>query len=221
MAMANLQSVVLWSAVAFAVYCALILLARSARLVGRRRMSRRRWEERLQHQPERHVTPSVFLEQPAAAPIRSGPADASEQLRHVMGAEFARRRVMNRGEYRVFRVVELELASNWSGYRVLSQTALGEVIESPDRDAHAAINSKRADVLVIDPGGYPVVALEVQGKAHHGNDAAARDAVKKEALRKAGVGYVEVLDFHTETDITRLLRETLNRMIAERSRSAA
>jgi very-short-patch-repair endonuclease len=138
-----------------------------------------------------------------------------------MNADFERKRVMNRGEYRVFRIIELEIDSNWRGYRVLSQTALGEVIGSADREAHGAINSKRADVMVIDAGGYPVLAVEVQGKGHFGADAAARDAVKKEALRKAGVAYLEIMDYHTDADIARVLRETMNRTVPGRAQPAA
>ena len=40
-------------------------------------------------------------------------------------------------------------------------------------------------------------ALEYQGAGHHQGTAAARDAVKKEALRKAGIGYHEVVAGHT------------------------
>ena len=36
-------------------------------------------------------------------------------------------------------------------------------------------------------------AIEYQGGGHHQGTAAARDAVKKEALRRAGIGYVEVV----------------------------
>ncbi len=36
------------------------------------------------------------------------------------------------------------------------------------------------------------MAIEYQGQGHHQGAAAARDAVKKEALRRAGVGYGEV-----------------------------
>lgn len=216
MASANLQAVILWSAVAFAVYCALILLARSARLIGRRRTRGRRRQAPIEKAVERDISPSMFLEPPAAAPPE-GPADASAQLRHVMDAEFTRKRVMSRGEYRVFRIIEVEVDANWRGYRVFSQTVLGEVIESTDGAAHSAINAKRVDALVIDAAGYPVLAVEVQGKGHYQGQAAARDAVKKEALRKAGVAYLEVMDYHTEGDITHLVRETLNRTVPERA----
>ena len=52
-------------------------------------------------------------------------------------------------------------------------------------------------------------ALEYQGTGHHQGSAAARDAVKKEALRKAGVGYHEVVAGHTTPKELRLLVEKL------------
>jgi hypothetical protein len=40
--------------------------------------------------------------------------------------------------------------------------------------------------------GDPIAAIEYQGHGHYRGTAAARDAVKKEALRKAGVRYIEL-----------------------------
>jgi len=55
-----------------------------------------------------------------------------------------------------------------------------------------------------------VHALEYQGSGHHtGASAAARDAVKKEALRKAGIGYHEVVAGHTTPSELRALVEKL------------
>lgn len=50
-----------------------------------------------------------------------------------------------------------------------------------------------------------------QGTGHHqaGGAAAARDAVKKEALRKAGIGYHEVVAGHTTPGELRALVERL------------
>lgn len=45
--------------------------------------------------------------------------------------------------------------------------------------------------------------IEYQGEGHHQSAAAARDAVKKEALRRAGVGYIEVTPQHTAADLAR------------------
>lgn len=147
--------------------------------------------------------------------------DSADQLRAVMGAEFARSKVMGLAEYRAFYAVEQEVRIQRPSYRVFAQTALGEVIRSTDRNAHSAINSKRVDVLVIDRAGYPVLAVEYQGRGHFRGDAAARDAVKKEALRKAGVAYVEVFEFTSEEEVRRVVREALERAAAGSSEAAA
>lgn len=146
-----------------------------------------------------------------SAPRSHDPADPSDQLRAVMAAQFTARKVMRLGEYRVFRLVEKLVQNHRGGFRVFAQTSLGEIIESKDRIAHSAINSKRVDMLVIGPNGLPMVAIEYQGNGHHQSEAAARDAVKKEALRKAGVQYLEIMEFHRDEDVTRLVREALER----------
>jgi Protein of unknown function (DUF2726) len=60
------------------------------------------------------------------------------------------------------------------------------------RGPTAPINSKRVDLLIVSRRGEPIVAIEYQGHGHYQGTAAARDAVKKEALRKAGVRYIAV-----------------------------
>jgi hypothetical protein len=135
--------------------------------------------------------------------------DSSNQLRYVMQAEFAAKKVMSLAEYRVFKATEDEIRANYRGFRVFSQTSLGEILSSSDGRAFSSINSKRVDVLVLAPGGLPVVAIEFQGQGHYQGDAAARDAVKKEALRKAGVKYVEIFDNHSDADIRRLVVEAM------------
>ena len=60
------------------------------------------------------------------------------------------------------------------------------------RDAYASINSKRLDFALISKTGYIDLAVENQGTGHHQGKAFARDAVKKEALRRAGVPVLEV-----------------------------
>jgi hypothetical protein len=87
----------------------------------------------------------------------------------------------------------------------MAQVSLGEVLSSPDDRARAAINSKRVDILIISSHGLPLAAIEHQGNGHYQGSAAARDAVKKEALRKASVRYIEVTDEHCKEDIAREL----------------
>jgi hypothetical protein len=141
--------------------------------------------------------------------------DTSNQLRLVMAASFHRKKVMNRAEYRVFKAVEEQVRLRNAGYRVLSQTSLGEIIGSPDTRAFNCINSKRVDILVMSPFGDPVAAVEYQGGEHYQGDAAARDAVKREALRKADVAYIEIFEAHAADDIKRLIDDVLVRAEAQ------
>jgi hypothetical protein len=53
--------------------------------------------------------------------------------------------------------------------------------------------------------------MEYQGAGHYQGDAAARDAIKREALRRAGVAYVEAFDSDGPEDVRRKVREVLAR----------
>ena len=144
--------------------------------------------------------------------------DSSNQLRFVMAADFERKKVMGRSEYDVFAIVEAE-ARAFRGHRVFAQTSLGEILTSEDNRAFRCINSKRVDILVVAWNGYPVLAVEYQGGGHYQNDAAARDAVKKAALRKAGVAYLEASKLHSADEIRGSVRSALGRAAISASRS--
>lgn len=135
--------------------------------------------------------------------------DVGEQLHAVMEGTFKRRRVMNRAEYRVFKIIEDDVSAAGTGHRVFAQTSLGEVLQSADSNAFHSINAKRVDILIVDCAGWPVVAVEYQGGRHYQGTAAARDAIKKEALRKAGVRYVEIVPDDSDDQIRFRVREQL------------
>ena len=76
----------------------------------------------------------------------------------------------------------------------------------------ARFNRQQGSLLVLTAlraQGRARHALEYQGSGHHQGSAAARDAVKKEALRKAGIGYHEVVAGHTTPKELRALVEKL------------
>jgi hypothetical protein len=139
-----------------------------------------------------------------AGPVSRMP-DAAEQLRTVMGASFKPKKFLNRGETRVFTALEPILAEVAPGWRVMAQVSLGEVLDADSVDAFNTINAKRVDFLLLDPQMRPRHAIEYQGQGHHQGPAAARDAVKKEALRRAGIGFVEVLHGDTPSDLRRVV----------------
>jgi hypothetical protein len=118
------------------------------------------------------------------------PVDGAEQLRAVMAGRFEKQRLLNAGEYRVFKTIEDCVESHRRGYRVFAQANLGEILDSRDEQAFRAINSKRVDILIVDQGSWPVLAVEFQGGGHYQGTAAIRDAVKKLncACRSASAG---------------------------------
>ena len=136
-------------------------------------------------------------------------ASASEQLRRVMVADFKSRALLNRPEAQVFKALDAAVIARNPTWQVMAQVSLGEFLSSPDRSAYAAVNSKRVDFALMDADCRVRHALEYQGNGHHQGSAAARDAVKKEALRKAGIGYHEVVAGHTTPAELRRLIEKL------------
>ena len=134
--------------------------------------------------------------------------DAADQLRTVMKADFKAQPLLNKSEARLFRAMDklvIELAP--PGWQVMAQVSLGEILSSKDEDAYLCINSKRVDLLIVDEECRPLHAIEYQGGAHFkgAHATAARDAVKKEALRRAGIGYVEVVAGDTPAELRRVV----------------
>lgn len=135
--------------------------------------------------------------------------DAADQLRIVMSASFAARPLLNQSETRVFEELCQIVQRCKPGWPVMAQVSLGEILRSKDSEAYSCINSKRVDMLLIDEDCRPRHAIEYHGGGHYQGTAAARDAVKKEALRRAGIGYHEVVAGQTTPGELRQLIETL------------
>lgn len=176
----------------FAIVAGAILLgARMER--WRARSAARAWrEKRGASWRPRIVRPDIggLRRTEGAGPLR--PFDSAEQLRCVMGARFDKRPLLSRSEARVFFAAERAVREAGLGWRVMAQVCLGEILRCTDERAFAAVNSKRVDMLIVTGSGLPVAAIEYQGSGHHQGTAAARDAIKREALRKAGVAWIEI-----------------------------
>jgi hypothetical protein len=173
---------------------------------------RKAWREKNGRNWDRPGDRQVY--RPASASPNSFPAvpkvpDAADQLRIVMGAEFAVQPLLNRSEARVFKELDRIVIGFNPNWQVMAQVSLGEILRSKDADAYRCINSKRVDLLLVDEHCRPRHVVEYQGGAHHQGSAAARDAVKKEALRRAGIGYHEVIAGQTTPSDLRTLIERL------------
>lgn len=150
---------------------------------------------------------------PAKEPEVRSADFAADQLKIVSRAQFTSRSLLNKPEAKVFEALDKLVIARNPRWQVMAQVSLGEFLASPDKDAFLAVNSKRVDFALMDENCRVVHALEYQGSGHHTGDcAAARDAVKKEALRKAGIGYYEVVAGHTTPGELRALVERLVRV---------
>ena len=135
---------------------------------------------------------------------------AADDLKKVANASFVPRRLLNNAEAKVFETLDQAVIARNPRWQVMAQVCIGEFLASPDDEAFRAVNSKRVDFALMDENCCVRHALEYQGSGHHvGSSAAARDAVKKEALRKAGIGYHEVVAGHTTPNELRALVEKL------------
>ena len=139
--------------------------------------------------------------------------DAADQLRTVMKAEFKPQRLLNKSEARLFKAIDKWVIELRPGWQVMAQVSLGEILRSEDKAAYACINSKRVDLLIVDDECRPLHAIEYQGGGHFNgaHATAARDAVKKEALRRAGIGYVEVVAGDTPAELRRMVQQLIQR----------
>ncbi|HWA45434.1 MAG TPA: DUF2726 domain-containing protein [Hypericibacter adhaerens] len=167
-----------------------------------RERNRWRWKNTRRGTPVAGSWPSM------QGPLPSTYPDAADQLRIVMGANFSTQPLLNRSEARVFKELDRMVIACNSTWQVMAQVSLGEILRCKDADAYRCINSKRVDLLLVDGDCEPRHAIEYQGTGHHQGTAAARDAVKKEALRRAGIGYHEVVAGHTTpADLKRLVEK--------------
>ena len=134
------------------------------------------------------------------------PRKPEDQLQIVSSptVSFEKQRLMNKEEYRLFMDIDRYLTRQHQGYRVFPQVSMGEFLKSASPDAYASVNSKRVDVLVIDCYGTPCAVVEYQGGGHYQGNATRRDAVKKEACRKAGIGFIEIAPGYDDSDIAQL-----------------
>ena len=188
---------------------------------------------RLSRRPRRYRPSAAQTHTPAAkpkqTPIRpitrlTEPHPQARNIEAVAKVSFRKKRLLNKGEYRLLRALEDLLPQFGGQYRLMAQTSLSEIIEPigtrEDKDwknAFHAINAKRLDFAIFDSGGFLVCAIEYQGEGHYQDGAFMRDAVKREALRLAGVPLVEITP-----DVTREeLRILIGRHLAGSGRSVA
>lgn len=155
-------------------------------------------------------------------PVPRSPGDITDprtQLDYVSRVDFQTQPLLNKSEYQVLLVIEKAAREADAGFRVMAQTSLGEILTTKagfwGKDAadlaYRSINSKRTDFVVIDRYGIAVLAVEYQGGGHYQGTALLRDAVKREAFRKAGVTFLEIPARFRKDDIADQVADILRR----------
>lgn len=190
------------SLLAFVLFCAVLFLV--ARAFSPRKRVRKSQPERSTYRPKQDWT----THEP---PWTVRQTDPAEQLRVVMAAEFSVQSLLNKSEARLFKELDRMVLARNPEWQVMAQVSLGEILRTKDKVAYSCVNSKRVDLLLVDAGCRPRHAIEYQGAGHYQSTAAARDAVKKEALRKAGIGYTEIVKGEVKpSDLMRLVERLVD-----------
>lgn len=133
---------------------------------------------------------------------------------------YRKTRIMGRGEFDLFNsamsVTGQTMPSGDYPFHVFPQVALGQILRTDPASgaaadaAYRAINSKRCDLVLTDRSGLPFAVLEFQGSGHYvGGTARQRDDIKRRALERAGIHYVEIHEGDTPEQMQRIIRKVL------------
>lgn len=179
------------------------------------RGGRKRW----QYNPTRKANsdwPSHFRRGMAASAIPNI-ANPKEQLDAISFVDFETQPLLNREEAPLLRLLEQEVRNANGGFRVMAQTSMGEILRPKATSGTAqqcdlafkAINSKRLDFAIFNRFGTLVLAVEYQGSGHYHRTSFMRDAVKREALRKANVEFLTISENYSAAEVSANVRRAL------------
>ena len=119
---------------------------------------------------------------------------AREHLQAVRGAPFQAKPLANRLEKAAYQTAVDIVQKRRRNEQVLLQVSLGEILQSKDRRAYWAVNSKRVDLLVIDHELRPLAVIEIDGSGHGLSRDIARinDKIKDIVLAAAGIPLIRI-----------------------------
>lgn len=118
--------------------------------------------------------------------------DGIDKLRQVSDARFLTKRLMSDNEALVLGELETIISDINEPWRVMAQVGLSQIIGSNSAEASIAIEGQQVALLIVGADRAPVAAVEYQPMGQIRSEDAVRDAVKREALRRSGIAYIEV-----------------------------
>lgn len=152
---------------------------------------RRKIRAKYSHNSRQYETTEGYYKEPESRRDR--------QLRIIRDSHLATKPLLNKSEARLFVHLSDAIKRYYKAdqFLLFSQVSLGEVFKKMDydEDAYFVLNNMRVDFLLVDRSYKVVAAIEYQGTGHFlgdYNDARKRDKIKKDALTKVGIQYIEV-----------------------------
>lgn len=109
--------------------------------------------------------------------------------------KFTRAKLLNRPETQLYKLLVRDVPQGWV---VMCQVSYGAMVANKSFGRYSTINAKRADFVILDTDLAVRAVIEYQGTGHFGfstqgrKRAKASDAVKRKALREAGLLLIEV-----------------------------
>lgn len=115
---------------------------------------------------------------------------------------------LNRSEIRLYFEIRKHLRN---GHLLLAQCSYGEILAHRQKSKYMTINSKRADMVIVDVRFQPIAIIEYQGRGHYGSTIMSwlstkkRDKTKRRAAAEAGIKFVEVFPNDGSQEIRKLV----------------
>ncbi|MGD9799980.1 MAG: DUF2726 domain-containing protein [Parvularculaceae bacterium] len=112
-------------------------------------------------------------------------------LERAKTGKFSKKRLFNRPESKIFKMLEHEIDNAQLPLRVMGQTSLSAFLKTDgrygDSGSFLAINGRYSDFVVVDGEGNVRFVVEYHGEGHHQGNSEVRDAIKSIVFDKAGI----------------------------------
>ena len=135
----------------------------------------------------------------------------NQKINLILNTDFKTSPLMNKEEYKVYMSLQNLLFKEYKQkYLLFPQVGLGGFIKTlndfnsisqREKKAFWAIGYLRADFLIIDAFGNPVLVIEYQGNGHYiNNNTTERDTRKRVVCEKVGIRLIEIFSYYKNED---------------------
>lgn len=120
------------------------------------------------------------------------------QMNSVSNTKFQKYSFMNTNIHSTYCLLEALLSMSHPTHRVFVRLPSGEFSGCDNKPASGAFDSKRADFVITDSTGQPVVVVEYYGENRHSSLC---DAVELEVRNSTGIVFIKLPACYSEANI--------------------